>query len=96
MVKNLAANSGSVRDVGSIPGSGRTPGEGKSNPLQDSCLENPMDRGAWWATVHVVTKSGTRLRDYAYMQAWELGFVWKCWATSKFISFFSDTVLKRK
>ena len=49
-------------DVGSIPGSGRSPGEGNGNPLQYSCLENPMDRGAWWATVHRVAKSWTQLR----------------------------------
>ena len=48
-------------DPGSIPGWGRSPGEGNSNPLQYSFLENPMDRGAWWATVHRVTKSQTRL-----------------------------------
>ena len=52
MVKNLPANAGDVRDVGLIPGSGRSPGEGHDNPLQYSCLENPMDREAWWATVH--------------------------------------------
>ena len=53
----------SVEDLGLIPGSGRSPGEGNSNALQYSCLENPMDRGAWWATVHGVTKSQTRLSD---------------------------------
>ena len=53
-VKNLPAN---VGDAGSIPGSGRSPGEGNGDPLQYSCLENSMDRGAWWATVHGVTKS---------------------------------------
>ena len=53
VVKNLPANAG---DMGLIPGSGRSPGEGNGNPLQYSCLENPMDRGAWWATVHGVTK----------------------------------------
>ena len=58
-VKNPAANAG---DLGSIPGSGRSPGEGNGNPLQYSCLENPMDEGAWGATVHGVTKSWTRLR----------------------------------
>ena len=58
VVKNLAASGG---DRGSIPGSGRSPREGHSNPLQYSCLENPMDRGAWWTTVHEVTKSGTQL-----------------------------------
>ena len=47
-----------VGDVGSIPGSGRSPGEGSGNPLPCSCLENPMDRGAWWATVHGVTGVG--------------------------------------
>ena len=47
----------------SIPGSGRSPGEGNGNPLQYSCLENPMDRGAWWATVHGVAKSRTQLSD---------------------------------
>ena len=51
-------------DLGSIPGLGRTPGEGNGNPLQYSCLENPMDSGAWWAIVHGVTKSRTRLSDY--------------------------------
>ena len=50
-------------DQGSILWWGRSPGEGNGNPLQYSCLENPMDRGAWWATVHGVTKSGTRLSD---------------------------------
>ena len=52
-VRNPPANAG---DVGLIPGSGRSPGEGNDNPLQYSCLGNPMDRGAWWAIVHGVTK----------------------------------------
>ena len=60
VVKNPPANTG---DKGSIPGSGRSPGEGNGVPLQYSCLENPMDRGAWRATVHGVTKSWTRLSD---------------------------------
>ena len=63
MVKNLPANEGDAGDVGSIPGSGRSPGGGNGNPLQNFCLENPMDRGAWQATVHVVTKSQTQLSD---------------------------------
>ena len=50
-------------DLDSIPGSGRPPGEGSGNPLQYSCLENPMDRGAWWTTVHEVTKDLTRLSN---------------------------------
>ena len=57
VVKDLAANAGDIRDAGSIPGSGRFPGEGHDNPLQYSCLNNPMDRGALWATVHGVTKN---------------------------------------
>ena len=57
VVKNVPANAGDVRDKGSIPGSGRSPGRGHGNPLQYSCLENPMDRGAWWATVHRVAES---------------------------------------
>ena len=52
VVKNLPANARDVRDAGSIPGSGRAPGGGHGNPLQYSCLENSMDRGAWRATVH--------------------------------------------
>ena len=58
MVKNQPTNTG---DPGLIPGSGRSPGEGNGNPLQYSCLENSMDRGSWWATVHGVAKSQTRL-----------------------------------
>ena len=52
-----------VGDLGSIPGLGKYPGEGNGNPLQNSCLENPMDRGAWWATVHGVAKGWTQLND---------------------------------
>ena len=52
VVKNPPANAGDVRDMGSIPGSGRSPGGGNGCPVQCSCLENPMDRGPWWATVH--------------------------------------------
>ena len=60
VVKNLPA---SVEDLGSIPGSGRSPGEGNGNPLQCFCLGNSMDRGAWWATVHGIAKSQTQLND---------------------------------
>ena len=63
VVKNPPANAGDTRDMGSIPGLGRSPGEGKSNPLQYSCLENPMDRGTWWAVVLGVAESQTQLRD---------------------------------
>ena len=59
MVKNLPVNIGDVEYLSLIPGSGRSLGEGNGNPLQYSCLENPVDRGAWQATVHGVTKSGT-------------------------------------
>ena len=57
VLKNPPANAGDLRDMGLIPGSGRSPGGEKGNPLQYSCLENSMDRGAWWATVDRVTKS---------------------------------------
>ena len=63
VVKNPPANAEDLRDVGSIPGSGRSPGGGHGNPLQYSCLENPMDRGAWRATVHRVAKSQTQLKQ---------------------------------
>ena len=59
VVKNLPVNAGDVRDTSSIPGWGRVLGEENGNPLQCSCLENYMDRGAWWATVHRVAKSRT-------------------------------------
>ena len=67
-VKASACNAG---DMGSIPRLGRSPGEGNGNPLQYSCLKNPMDTGAWWATVHGVAKSWTRLSDFtqAYTSA---------------------------
>ena len=55
-VKNLPANAGDTKDTVLVPWSGRSPGEGNSNQLQSSCLENPMDRVAWWAIVHGVTK----------------------------------------
>ena len=61
MGKESPCNAGDTRDAGSIPGSGRGPGEGEDNPLQYSCLGHPMDRGAWWDTVHGVTKSQTQL-----------------------------------
>ena len=56
-----------------IPGSGRSPEEGNGNPLQHSCLENPMDRGVWWATVHGVTKSQTRLSDFTFFLSGRMG-----------------------
>ena len=61
-VKNQSANVGDVRDMGSIPRSGRPPGGGHGKPFQYSCLENPMDRGAWQTTVHRVTQSLTQLK----------------------------------
>ena len=63
VVNNPPANVGDIRDAGSIPGSGRSPGGGHGSPLQYSRLENPMDRGAWWATAHRVTQHRTRLSD---------------------------------
>ena len=63
VVKNPLANAGDLRDVASMPGLGRSPGEGNGNLLQYSRLENPMDRGAWQVTVHGVAESRTRLSD---------------------------------
>ena len=62
LVRNLPASAGDMRDMDSVSGSGRSPGGGHSNPLQYSCLENPMDRGTWQATVHRFAKSGTQLK----------------------------------
>ena len=62
-VKNPTVNAGDIRDTSSVPGLGRSPGGRHGNPLQYSCLENPMDRAVWWATVHGVTQSQTRLKQ---------------------------------
>jgi len=70
-VKNLPANARDRRDTGLIPGSGRSPGEGNGYPLQYSCLENLMDKGAMWATRHRVAKNWTRLKWLSTHAAWE-------------------------
>ena len=69
-VKASVCNAG---DPGLIPGLGRSPGEGNGSPLQYSCLENPMDGGAWWATVHGVAKSQTRLSDFTSLHTQKQG-----------------------
>ena len=79
MVENLPANAGDIRDTGSIPGSGRSPGIGNGNPQQYSSLENSMDRETWWAAVHGVMKSWARLstahiRNYRNFSAASLIF----------------------
>ena len=73
VVKNLPATAGNTGDTGSIHGSGRSPGGGNGDPLQDSCLGNPMDRGAWWATVHGVAKTCTQWSTHAVCngQQWD-------------------------
>ena len=71
-VKASAHNAG---DLGSIPGSGRSAGEGNGNPLQYSCLENPTDRGAWWATVHGVEKSRIQLSDFTSLHFFMKGIM---------------------
>ena len=80
-IKASACNAG---DLGSIPGSGRSPGEGNGNPLQYSCLENPMDGWAWWATVHRVTKSWTRLSNFTshhfYMWTYKSHIIWRIYS----------------
>ena len=65
MAKNIPANAGDARDAGSIPGSGGALGVGNGNPLQHSCLDNPVDRGAWRATVHGVEKSDRATNIFA-------------------------------
>ena len=72
MVQNLSANERDPRDAGSIPGSGRSPGEGNGNVLQYSCLENYMDRGAWWVTIHGVTELGHDRSDLACTHVYTL------------------------
>ena len=62
MIRNPPANAGDAGDMGSVPGLGRSPGGGNGHPLQHSCLENPMDRGVWWATVQRVAKSWTQIK----------------------------------
>ena len=73
MVKNPPANAGDKRDTSSIPESGRSPGERHGNSLQHSCLENPMDRGAWWATVRRVAKNQTQLKHLSTHHSEEYG-----------------------
>ena len=86
--KSSACNAG---DPGSIPGLGKSPGEGNGNPLQYSCLQNSMDRGAWWAKVHGVSKSQTGLKDYTFFLLWgnrilpSLHFTIKCIQLSRWL-----------
>ena len=80
-----------IRDMNSIPGSGRFPGEGHGNPLQYSCLENPMDRGAWRATVHSITKSWTRRKQLSTAAQHNVNFCYllfikNCFKSLKFAS----------
>ena len=76
VVKNSPASAGEIRDAVSIPGSGRFPGRGHSNPLWYSCLENPMDKGAWEATVHRVAKSQIWLKWLSMHSAKKLRLLW--------------------
>ena len=80
-IKNPPANAGDVRDANSIPGLGRSPGEGNDNPLQYFCLGNPLDRGAWRDTVHGVTKSQTQqkwLSMHTRSPSWVITRSWVC------------------
>ena len=88
VVKNLPANAGGRRDSGSIPPSGRSTGGGNGNLLQYSCLENLMDRGAWWAIVHGVEKSQTQLKQLstlAYHQTHPV--IWALWGLRRYLLF---------
>ena len=91
VVKNPPDNAGDLRDVGLIPGSGRSPGGGHSNPVQYSCLENPMDRGVWRAMAHRIAKSWTRLKQFnmracIYMSFNPLFYLLLFWVSSLFHS----------
>ena len=80
VVKNPPANAGDSRDTHSIPGLGRSLGEGNGNPLQYSCLGNPMDREAWWATIYGVSRVGHNLataQQQSVLVCWGLSRVWK-------------------
>ena len=72
VVKNLPASAGDIRNVGLIPGSGKSPGGGHGNPLQYTCIENPMIRGAWRATVHRIVKSQTLLKQLSTHTIYEV------------------------
>ena len=87
-VKASACNAG---DLSSIPGSGRSPGEGNGNPLLYSCLENPMGGGAWWATVHRVAKSWTLLNDFTFT----IAFI-NYWLDCKFLKYFQYLAISIK
>ena len=73
VVKNPPASTGDIKDAGLIPGLERSPGEGNGNPFDYSCLENSMDRGAWWAIVHGVVKYGTQLSMHIHMLSFLIG-----------------------
>ena len=79
VVKNSPANARDIRNLGSIPWSGRSPRKGSGNPLQYSYLESPMDRGVWWTVVHGVTKGRTRLKQlhtHGFLRDWKVGNLW--------------------
>ena len=88
--KKSAGNAG---DPGSIPGSGRSPGAGNEYPLQYSCLENPMDRGAWQAIVHGVTKSQTQLNNNATF-TFMVSKPWACWPSNFSSKFYLKLTLE--
>ena len=84
--KEPTCHAGDIRDAGLIPGLGRSPGKGNGNPLQYSCLENSMNRGAWWFTVHRVAKSRTRLSNLACTHIFSVHTY--CSVDQNFIPFF--------
>ena len=90
VLKNLAANARDTRDKGFIPGWERSPGGGNGNPLQYSYLGSPMDRGAWWATVHGVAKSWTRLTEHTYTHIHT--HTWSCASLYSSSKWFHDTL----
>ena len=93
VVKSLPAKAGDMRDTGLVAGLGRFPGGGNSNPLQYSCLENPMNRGARKVAVHMVTKSQTRLKQVSMHGYWKLEFKHSFWGNKIQLTIFHKMLI---
>ena len=95
LARHLLASAQDIRDAGSVPGLGRSPGKGHGNPLQYSCVENPMDRGAWWAIVHWVTNSRTQLKRLSMQPSlWSISHICT-WILEKTITLTRQIVVSK-